>query len=44
MVGTSLELECSKCGEKFWYNGEKNHPETVECPKCNRDVEIAEEG
>jgi len=44
MVDTSLELECRNCGNYFWYSGEKQNPETVECPECNNPVQIPEDG
>jgi len=44
MTDTSLEIECQRCGNLFWYSGEKNFPEKVECPRCFRDVEVPEDG
>lgn len=44
MVDTHLELECTDCGKKFWYSGEKGYPETEECPGCGNPVKIPEEG
>ncbi|MFB6100428.1 MAG: hypothetical protein ABEK16_04085 [Candidatus Nanohalobium sp.] len=44
MVETSLELECRGCGNNFWYSGQKQNPETVECPGCHGNVRIPEEG
>ena len=44
MVDTSLEIECSSCGNKFWYSGEKVHPQSAECPKCYSENLIPEDG
>ncbi len=44
MVDTAFELVCTSCGEEFWYSGEKNYPETVDCPDCSNEVFIPEEG
>jgi rRNA maturation endonuclease Nob1 len=44
MVDTALELVCEACGEKFWYSGEKEYPETVDCPSCGNPVEVTEDG
>ena len=44
MVDTSLELECRSCGNKFWYSGGKENPETVDCPKCGSKVMVLEDG
>jgi DNA-directed RNA polymerase subunit RPC12/RpoP len=44
MVQTALEAECKNCNNKFWYNGEKDYPETIECPECGSEVKIPEEG
>jgi DNA-directed RNA polymerase subunit RPC12/RpoP len=42
MIKTSLEVECNECGHKFWYNGEKKYPDTINCTKCKNPVEIPE--
>ncbi|MFO7794209.1 MAG: hypothetical protein R6V35_04525 [Candidatus Nanohaloarchaea archaeon] len=44
MVDSSLELECSSCGNFFWYSGEKSFPDSIECPECGSSVVISEDG
>jgi len=44
MVDTALEIECKACGNKLWYSGKKENPDTVECPECFNEVEVPEEG
>lgn len=43
MVDTSLEISCKACGENFWYSGEKEYPDTVECPECGTDNLVPED-
>lgn len=44
MVDTALEIECRACGNRHWYSGEKENPETVKCPECGARNSIPEEG
>jgi len=43
VVDSSLELVCSSCGRKFWYSGDKEYPETIDCRKCGAEVQIIED-
>ncbi|MFB6115921.1 MAG: hypothetical protein ABEK10_00260 [Candidatus Nanosalina sp.] len=44
MTDTSLEIECSSCGNLYWYSGAKQNPETVECPECGSMNTVPEDG
>jgi DNA-directed RNA polymerase subunit RPC12/RpoP len=44
MVDSSLEIECNNCGNKYWYNGSKQSPDSVECPDCYESNKLPEDG
>ena len=44
MVETALEIECANCGFKYWYEGEKQNPDKIECPNCFKNNIIPEDG
>jgi len=43
MVDSPLELECRSCSRKFWYSGEKESPDSLDCPGCGCRVQIPED-